>query len=258
MSAVLADVCGSSDALAPSFTRGDAQNLHAHLLHSRTLTAFGAALLDAADEHDKQDDADDDAYAEEDVVGVGVAVSRFRFHRPVQHLSRGAYAVHHTLVPVRALERRHHILHLYALRHGVGHGALYAVSRGEAHLVLVHDEEDEQSVVALLLAYSPLAEQFVAKVEDVLFAYAWQHHYSRFYARALLQASEHGVDRVASCSRENSRRVSHILACIAEAHVGHVVDGVLLGLCGSSCRKDKEQGCDKKPRSLHPSPKGVV
>ena len=88
---------------------------------------------------------------------------------------------------------RNHLLHLYALRHGVGHGTLDAVACGEPNLALVHHEEYKQSVVRLLLAYTPRAEQLVTEVEDVGIADRGQHNNRRLYAGRLLQSAQYGV-----------------------------------------------------------------
>ena len=236
MSAVGADECRAAHAASVS----ESERLASHALHA--LVAALRAALFLAEQCDEEDcQAHHHRHRDKRPKHAVVIVSRFGLHRAVEHLRRSSHAVNHTAVPVARLETRHHALHLYALRHGVGHGALQAVAHGETHLALVGDEEDEQSVVALLLAYAPLAEQIVSEVEDVCLANAGQHHHSRLDARAGFEPSEHGVDRVARRGGENVRRVGNVLAHVAQTHVGHVLQRVLLRLA-----RRKRQRCDER------------
>ena len=128
---------------------------------------------------------------------VALVISGIGLHGAIEHTHRRTHAIDHARVPVALLEPRHHLLHLNALRHGIGHDALDAVACREAHHVLIHDKDYEETIVAVLLAYAPSAEQVVREIEDVGIADGGQHHHRCLYACGHLKAHRHDVYAVA-------------------------------------------------------------
>ena len=239
LAAFAAHICGANDAPAC----GEAQPLAAHLMQS-ALAAVRTAGAFAPYHGDDNDGAYNDCQQhEERGEGVVVAGGVGGGLLILQDKTHGTHSFHHTFVPIAFAESRHHIALLYAFAESIGESTLQSVARVEAHHAPVHHEEHEHAVVLAFLAYAPMAEQALGKVERFLIANGGKHDNSRLHTRLLLHTGADGIDRVARRRREYAGGVAHIPAHIGQTHVGNSLHRVCLRIglrhdCGKNGNKE--------------------